>query len=292
MATKNETHMLSGLRHCCCEHGHQKNDYDRSPKAVPLELGHVRNVLGAILLLFHQRIRKCIAFLRTFSSKTSGEDCRKISMLRSPTLFRPSYQEQWTPAAKVVTTTTLLLLLWRTPCLAFKYESSHPWELMSPQTLCASGVPSGRADDVLGPCPQTVEEMGTYDAIVMDEHGYVDVIISGVRITYNNAYNKRSNYGRMLLDEDSEGVEKKNDNKDPIAQEEKVEEKDNEGEQLIESAPSSESKKDATAVDKISDSVASSHSSAFGEKNIEKEKNSSEKSIIKAQNDSSLSRLS
>jgi len=88
-------------------------------------------------------------------------------------------------------------------CQAFKYESKHSWSLLAPQTLCASGVPSN--DAVLGPCPQTVEEVDDYDAIVMDEHGYVDVTISGVSFTLDDA---SSGYTRKLSEEDeSEGVQ-------------------------------------------------------------------------------------
>jgi hypothetical protein len=64
-------------------------------------------------------------------------------------------------------------------CTAFKYESKKLWELSAPNTLCASGIPGG----LLGPCPQTKEEMDNYDAIVMDEHGFVDVTISGLYFT-------------------------------------------------------------------------------------------------------------
>eukprot|EP01082_Thalassiosira_pseudonana_P013966 g12542.t1 g12542 contig6:2121938-2123950(-) len=90
-----------------------------------------------------------------------------------------------------------LLLFLLQSSLAFKYESTHPYELIAPQTLCSSGVSVG----ILGPCPKTAKEVDAYDAIVMDEHGYVDVKISGVRFTNNE--------GRSLLidggDNDSDG---------------------------------------------------------------------------------------
>jgi hypothetical protein len=72
---------------------------------------------------------------------------------------------------------TILLLL--ASCTAFKYESKNQWELSAPNTLCASGIPGG----LLGPCPQTKDEINNYDAIVMDEHGFVDVTISGLYFT-------------------------------------------------------------------------------------------------------------
>ena len=64
-------------------------------------------------------------------------------------------------------------------CQAFKYESTKQWDLTAPNTLCASGIPGG----LLGSCPQNKQEMDNYDAIVMDEHGYVDVTISGLYFT-------------------------------------------------------------------------------------------------------------
>ena len=67
-------------------------------------------------------------------------------------------------------------------CHAFKYESTKQLEVSAPNTLCASGIPGG----LLGPCPQTQQEVDNYDAIVMDEHGYVDVTISGLYFTNNN----------------------------------------------------------------------------------------------------------
>ena len=66
-----------------------------------------------------------------------------------------------------------------TTCHAFKYESIKQLEVTAPNTLCASGIPGG----LLGPCPQTQQEVDNYDAIVMDEHGYVDVTISGLYFT-------------------------------------------------------------------------------------------------------------
>ena len=79
---------------------------------------------------------------------------------------------------------------------AFKYESNKRWDLEAPNTLCASGIPGG----LMGQCPRTKQEVETYDAIVMDEHGYVDVTIAGLYFTGDG--------GRRLEDMEAEQDEK------------------------------------------------------------------------------------
>ena len=87
------------------------------------------------------------------------------------------------------------------------------------------------SDAVLGPCPQTEEEMNNYDAIVMDEHGYVDVTISGVRFTQDEGFRSR----RILLEEEVEDGDGDGKNEDREGEEEEQEnqtqEEENEEEQ-------------------------------------------------------------
>ncbi|KAL7521791.1 hypothetical protein ACHAWX_006478 [Stephanocyclus meneghinianus] len=116
-----------------------------------------------------------------------------------------------------------------TLCSAFKYESTKPWELLAPHTLCASGIPGG----LLGPCPQNVEETNAYDAIVMDEHGYVDVTISGLHFMSNKSQRRElvDEADREAIDneggaQNEESMESGQDHENsvPLQQEEKVQE--------------------------------------------------------------------
>eukprot|EP00804_Cyclotella_cryptica_P019969 CCRYP_007874-RB/>CCRYP_007874-RB protein AED:0.02 eAED:0.02 QI:173/1/1/1/1/0.75/4/315/618 len=132
--------------------------------------------------------------------------------------------------------TLFFVLSWPTSCVAFKYESSKPWELLAPQTLCASGIPGG----LLGPCPQNADETNAYDAIVMDEHGYVDVTISGLYFTSNNSRR------RVLVDEaDGEATETEG-----VAQ----------SEELMQSGKEKENSVPLDQVEKVEESNASTHS--------------------------------
>ena len=73
----------------------------------------------------------------------------------------------------------LYLLLCSLTCCAFDIEFWQ-WELSAPNNLCISGSLS---DGEFLACPVSKEEIDAFDAIVMDEHGYVDVSIKGVYFT-------------------------------------------------------------------------------------------------------------
>mmetsp|Transcript_882 Transcript_882/g.1403 ORF Transcript_882/g.1403 Transcript_882/m.1403 type:complete len:688 (-) Transcript_882:454-2517(-) len=60
---------------------------------------------------------------------------------------------------------------------SFQFQK-HGQELTSPEMICVSG---SSANDY-HPCPTTAEEVASFDAVVMDEHGYVNVKLKGVRM--------------------------------------------------------------------------------------------------------------
>eukprot|EP00956_Cyclotella_meneghiniana_P007258 scaffold9907_cov75-Cyclotella_meneghiniana.AAC.1 len=160
-----------------------------------------------------------------------------------------------TPLHLLVTTLSL--------ATAFKYESNKHWDLAAPNTLCASGIPGG----LMGQCPRTKQEVEGYDAIVMDEHGYVDVTISGLYFTDEG--------GRRLEDvETSNKMEAEHDEKSSEVKQIQIsaplkEDSDEDNEETeSKQSTSSEDENDAPEIDEINDggidsSKNSSNQSSF-----------------------------
>jgi len=72
---------------------------------------------------------------------------------------------------------------------AFTYRR-RDLQLQSPDMICISGVQHKSASSrtlggdsaVVQPCPTTAEEVSAYDAVVMDEHGYVKITLKDIRM--------------------------------------------------------------------------------------------------------------
>lgn len=82
----------------------------------------------------------------------------------------------------------ILALLAHRGSHGFTYRSQD-LKLVAPERICISGVQhrTSKSSTLLGdvtgqPCPTTAEEVANYDAIVMDEHGFVKITLKDIRM--------------------------------------------------------------------------------------------------------------
>ena len=69
------------------------------------------------------------------------------------------------------------------PSDAFTYRR-RDLQLLSPEMICIAGVQhrDGSGGVSVQPCPTTPEEVANFDAVVMDEHGYVRITLRDIRM--------------------------------------------------------------------------------------------------------------